>query len=140
MVSMYDIDTNELLKSVAGALKKTENVKMPDWAQFVKTGQAKDRTPIDLDWWFFRAAAILRAVSIKGPIGVSKLRIKFGSKKDRGHKPEQFRLASGKILRLILQQLDKEGLTKFEEKGVHKGRIITPNGQSLLDKAVKLKK
>ena len=137
---MYDIDTNELLKSVAGALKKTENVKMPDWAQFVKTGQAKDRTPIDLDWWFFRAAAILRAVSIKGPIGVSKLRIKFGSKKDRGHKPEQFRLASGKILRLILQQLDKEGLTKFEEKGVHKGRIITPNGQSLLDKAVKLKK
>jgi len=137
---MYDIDTNELIKSVADALKKTENVKMPDWAQFVKTGQAKDRTPVETDWWFARAAAILRAVSIKGPIGVNKLRIKFGSKKDRGHKPEQFRLASGKILRLILQQLDKEGLTKYEEKGVHKGRLITPKGQSLLDKAIKLKK
>lgn len=137
---MYDINTNELLKSVADALRKTENVKMPDWAQFVKTGQAKDRTPYDVDWWFFRSAAILRTVAMKGPIGVSKLRIKFGSKKNRGHKPEQFRLASGKILRLILQQLDKEGLTKYEDKGVHKGRVLTPKGQSLLDKTVKLKK
>lgn len=137
---MHDIDTNELLKSVADALKKAENVEIPDWAKFVKTGQAKDRTPYDTDWWFMRSAAILRAVAMKGPIGVNKLRIKFGSKKDRGHKPEQFRLASGKILRLILQQLDKEGLTKYEEKGVHKGRILTPKGQSLLDKAIKLKK
>ncbi len=139
MVSMHDVDTNELIKSLAEALKKTENIKIPEWAMFVKTGQAKERLPLQPDWWFHRTAAILRTVAIKGPIGINKLKIKFGSKKDRGHKPEIFKKASGKILRSILQQLDKEGLTKFDEKGVHKGRVITPKGQSLLDKIIKRK-
>ena len=113
---------------------------MPDWAKFSKTGTHKERPPMDPEWWYKRAAAILRTVYIKGPIGVSKLRIKYGGKKDRGHKPEEFRKGSGKIIRLILQQLEKEELIKFAEKGVHKGRVITAKGQSFLDKLIKLKK
>jgi len=139
MATIYDVDTNKLLEKTAEALKKTENVTMPDWATFVKTGQAKDRTPAKPDWWFMRAAALLRAIYIKGPIGTSKLRIKFGGKKDRGHKPEVFRKASGKIIRLMIQQLEKEGLVKYEEKGVHKGRIMTPKGKSFMDKQISMK-
>lgn len=54
-----------------------------------------------------------------------------------GHKPERVYKASGKITRTILQQLEKAELIKFTEKGIHKGRIITPKGKSLLDKASK---
>ncbi|MEK6939747.1 MAG: 40S ribosomal protein S19, partial [Nanoarchaeota archaeon] len=44
-------------------------------------------------------------------------------------------------IRKILQQLEKSGLVKQTEKGVHKGRILTPKGTSFLDKiAVQLSK
>lgn len=140
MGTIFDVNTNELIAKAAEELKKLNNVKEPDWAKFVKTGAHKERPPMDPEWWYKRAAAILRTVYINGPIGVNKLRIKYGGKKDRGHKPEEFRKGSGKVIRLILQQLEKEELVKFVEKGSHKGRIITPKGQSFLDKVIKLKK
>lgn len=139
MVTVYDIKAAELNKKVSEELKKSEHVKMPEWAHFVKTGVAKDRVPADKDWWFMRAAALMRRIYILGPIGVSKLRTKYGSRKNRGAAPERFRKASGKIIRVILQQLEKEGLVKQVEKSGHKGRIVTPKGKSLLDKAVRKK-
>jgi len=33
--------------------------------------------------------------------------------------------------------MEKAGLVKAQEKGVHKGKIITPKGKSLMDKAAK---
>jgi len=140
MATVYDVDANALIERAAEELKKAENIKVPEWATFVKTGQSKDRPPVTLDWWYSRAAAVLRAIYAKGPIGVSKLRIKFGGKKNRGHKPEQFRKSSGKIIRVILQQLEKEGLVKYTDKGVHKGRVVTPKGKSFMDKLVTVKK
>ena len=135
MATIYDVNTNKLLESAAAELEKSANLKAPDWAGFVKTGPAKQRPPISEKWWQIRAASILRAIyKSKGPIGVQKLRIRYGSKKNRGHKTEKFYRASGKIIRLIVQQLEKEELIKQTEVGVHKGRIITPKGKSLLDK------
>ncbi len=123
------IDVNLLIQGVAKKLK--QEIEMPEWAHYVKTGANKQRPPVDDDWWFYRAAAILRTVDNKGPIGVSKLRIKFGGKKNRGMKPEHFFKGSGKIIRLILQQLEEKGyLTKSDT--VHKGRVITNKGKSLL--------
>ena len=81
-----------------------------------------------------RAAAVLRSVALLGPIGVSKLRTKYGGRKRRGHKPSRFRRGSGSVLRKVLQQLEKAELIKFVEKGVHKGRVVAPKGASLLDK------
>ena len=136
MANVYDIDANKLIEEAAKDLAKMDNLKSPEWAAFVKTGTSKDRPPARQDWWYVRAAAILRAIyRAKGPIGVQKLRMKYGSKKNRGHKPEHFYRAGGKIIRLIIQQLEKEGLVKkVEGDSVHKGRIITAKGSSFLDK------
>lgn len=134
MATIYDIEPAELIEKTAEELKKCENIKPPQWVDFVKTGAHKERPPRRSDWWYIRAASVLRTIYKRGPIGVSKLRTKYGGKKRRGHKPEEFRKASGNILRKILQQLEKQGLVKQVEKGVHKGRIITPKGKSLLDK------
>ncbi len=134
MPTVYDVDPQELIKEVAKKLKHSDNVKPLPWAKFVKTGMHKERPPEDKDWWYIRAAAILRKVYIRGPIGVSKLRTLFGGKKNRGVKPEKFYKAAGNHIRKILQQLEKEGLVEQIKEGKKKGRVITSKGRSLLDK------
>jgi small subunit ribosomal protein S19e len=141
MTHILTVNTNELINKVALELKKQKLVEPTEWSKFVKTGQAKQRVPDSPDWWYYRSASIMRSIAKLGPVGTQKLRTKYGSKKNRGHKPEQFRVASGSIIRKILQQLEKSELIRQTEKGVHKGRILTPKGISLLDKiAVQLAK
>ncbi|MFH1510660.1 MAG: 40S ribosomal protein S19, partial [Candidatus Woesearchaeota archaeon] len=69
------------------------------------------------------------------PIGVSKLTTLYGGKKNKGVKPEHFYKAGGNIIRKILQGLEKAQLVKQVQIGVHKGRLVTPKGKSLVDKA-----
>lgn len=134
MANVYDVDQGELIEKAAEELKKVEEVKAPEWANFVKTGTHKERAPLDKDWWYLRAASVLRRVYRLGPIGVSKLRTKYGGKKNRGVKPGKFFKASGNILRKVLQQLEKAELVKNDDKSKRKGRVITPKGKSFLDK------
>jgi len=133
MATIYDVDASELILKVSDKLKSIETIKAPEWAPFVKTGVHKERTPVSEDWWYVRAASILRKVAILGPVGVNKLRKKYGGKKNRGHKPEHFYKGSGNIIRKILQQLEKSELIIQVEKGVHKGKVVTPKGKKLLD-------
>jgi|SRR3989344_935204 len=133
MATIYDVDASELIKKASHKLKSIEDIKAPSWALFVKTGTSKERPPMDKDWWYMRVASILRKVCVLGPIGVSKLRKKYGGKKNRGHKPEHFYKGSGNIIRKALQQLEKAGLIIQAEKGVHKGKIVTPKGKKFLD-------
>ena len=134
MTTMYDVDSQELILKAAKELKKIPEIKAPVWAAFVKTGMHKERPPVNSDWWFVRAASVLRTIYRLGPVGVEKLRTKYGGKKNRGTKKEHFFKGSGNILRKLLQQLEKAGLVKFADKGAHKGRIITPKGKAFLDK------
>jgi len=141
MVHILTVNPNELNLKVAEELKKQKLVQPTDWSIFVKTGHHKERLPDDPDWWYHRSAAILRSIAKLGPVGTEKLKTKFGGIKNRRHKPRLFYKASGSIIRKILQQLEKAELIKQTEKGVHKGRILTPKGISLLDKiAVQLAK
>jgi len=137
MVSIYDVDTTELIEELAKELKSINGIKPPEWAKFVKTGVHKERVPARDDWWHIRAASMLRFVKKTGPIGVSKLRRKYGGKKNRGVAKERFYKGSGSITRKILQQLEKTGLLKQDKVGLHKGRVITPKGASLIDKTAK---
>ncbi len=140
-MAVFDVYPNDLINTAAEELKKLPEFKAPEWADYAKTGAHKERAPADPEWWFKRVAAVLRSVYVLGPIGVSKLRVKYGGKKRRGHKKAHFKKGSGSVIRKAFQQLDKAGFTKFLEKGKHKGRIITPKGRSFLDKiAVKLAK
>ena len=134
MATIYDVDANELIEKTVEELKKVDNIKPPAWAEFVKTGMHKQRHPVRPDWWYFRTAAVLRTVYMLGPIGVSKLRTKYGGKKDRGHKTEKVYKGSGSIIRKALQQLEEAGFVKTEKKSLRRGRIVTPQGQSFLDK------
>ena len=141
MVSIYDVPPKELIESMAAELEKMPEMSPPEWADYVKTGVSKQRPPVEKNWWYIRAASVLRAVYKYGPIGVSKLRTKYSSRKNRGYAPDKTFKASGNILRKILQELEIIGFVKQGEVKTYKGRILTPKGKSFVDKlAVKIKK
>ncbi|MFH0869349.1 MAG: 30S ribosomal protein S19e [archaeon] len=133
MASVFDVKPQELALEIAQELKS--KIQSPAWTAFVKTGQHKQRPPVNKDWFFIRTASILRTVYKDGPVGVSKLRSRYGGAKNRGVKPEKFTKASGNIIRKALQQLEKAGLIRQQKEGVHKGRVVTAAGMSLLEKA-----
>lgn len=131
-MGVKDVDSMELIITAAEELKKVEGITPPQWAPYVKTGSHNERVPDNPDWWYIRAAALLRRVSITN-VGVSRLRKVYGGRKNRGYKPEKKVQASGNIIRKILQQLEA---AKFVKKG-KKGRQITAAGQKFLDKMAK---
>jgi small subunit ribosomal protein S19e len=132
LANVKDVPAQVMITEIAKDLKTNKKVKMPEFAEFVKTGCSRERAPQDADWWYARMASILRKVAINDKTTVNSLRTYYGGKKNRGVKPEEFRKAGGKIIRVCLQDLEKLGLvSKSEEK---KGRIITPAGQKYLDK------
>jgi len=127
----YDVPPSILIERLAKYLKDNiDEVKPPEWAPYVKTGVHAERTPQNPDWWYIRCASLLRKVYIRGPIGVEHLRSEYGGRKDRGTRPEHARKGSGAIIRKALQQLEKAGLIQTI-KG--RGRVVTPQGRSLLD-------
>lgn len=134
MANIYDVEQSELVNKAAEELKKIPEIKAPEWAEYVKTSTNREKAPLQRDWWYKRSASILRLIYRQGPIGVSKLRTKYGGKKNRGARPEIFFKASGNIIRKVLQQLEKAGFVKQAQIKTHKGRIITPKGRTFLDK------
>lgn len=136
MASYNNVPQTELVSKTAEKLKDINEINPPEWAFYVKTGVHKERPPLDKGWWYVRAAAILRTIAITNPIGVSKLRAKYGGKKRRGHKPAKFMKGSGSIIRKILQQLEAAGLAEKKKKDC-KGRFITTKGIRVLNDAAK---
>ena len=135
-----EIPARAFIEALAGRLKKMDEFKMPEWANFVKTGGAKIRPPENEGWWYIRAASVLRTIYIRGVVGISRLRTRYGARKKRGAKPEKFYKASGKIIRTIVQQATKAGLVEhIKEKKV--GRRLTKKGKEFLEAlAAELKK
>lgn len=123
---------------LADALKKMEQFKAPEWIQFVKSGPSKERPIEDPDFWYKRAASILKNVYKKKMVGTNRLRTKYGDKKNRGFRPEKFQKSSGKIIRTILQQADAAGLTEVIKstkvmKQKKSGRQLTKKGKEFLE-------
>lgn len=136
MASYNNVPQTELVNKTAEKLKTFKEISPPEWAFFAKTGVHKERPPTDKDWWYVRAAAVLRTIAITNPIGVSKLRTKYGGKKRRGHKPAKFKKGSGSVIRKVLQQLEAAGLAEKKKKDC-KGRFITTKGIRVLNDVAK---
>jgi len=138
MNTVYELNAQEYNLKLAEALKKIPEFKAPEWISFVKSSSSKERPIEDDDFWYKRSASILRQIYKNKIVGVNRLRTKYGSRKNRGFKPERFRRAGGKIIRTILQQADAAGFTEIAKavKGVRErrpGRIVTSKGKEFLE-------
>ncbi len=134
MVTVYDVPSEKLIENVAQKLKDSGAVNPPEWAEFAKTGVHTEKAPIQADWWYTRAASVLRKVYVKGPIGTSKLAAEYGGFVDRGSRPNKAVKGSRSIIRKSLMPREAAGLVS---KNKNNGRVVTPKGQALLDNAAK---
>ncbi len=130
MVTVRDVAADKLIGSLKEKLKQVKEIQPKEWSYFVKSGVHRERPPEQEDFWYIRAASLLRRIYLDGSVGTERLRSYFGGRKRRGHKPARFRKASGNMIRKILQQLETAGLV---EKVNRKGRKITSKGQKLLN-------
>jgi len=130
--TIFAQNPEKYIPALAEALKKIPEFEVPEWAMYVKSGVSRERPPMDEDFWFTRAASILRQLYIRGVVGVGKLRTRYGSRKDRGGRPDKFFKSGGKIIRVILQQAEAAGLVEKVLRMQH-GRRLTQQGRDFLD-------
>lgn len=131
MANIYDVKASEAIRLAAERLK--DKMKKPVYIDFVKSGSGRERVPQDPNFWYIRSASVLRQVYINGPIGVSRLRTRYGNRKGGVVHRKHHAKAGGSIIREALQELEKLNYVKNTKAG----RVITPAGRSFLDKISK---
>lgn len=131
MANVYDVKASEVVKLAAERLKP--QLKKPAYVDYVKSGSNKERVPQDPDFFFVRSASILRQVYVNGPIGVSKLRTRYGSRQEHNVHRKHHVKSGGSVIRDALQELER---LKYV-KNTKAGRVITPQGRSFMDKVAK---
>ncbi|TFG30251.1 MAG: 40S ribosomal protein S19 [Promethearchaeota archaeon] len=131
-MSIYVVEPETLIRTVAEKLKDYPEIKPPEGSKFWKTAFFKELAPYDTEnFWYIRCASLLRKVDKHGPIGVNKLRKFYGGRNRRGPGLNHSSRGSGKIIRVALQQLENSKLLEITEKN---GRKISSDGKSLLER------
>lgn len=133
MVNVHDVPSSRLIGALAGQMKELPGMQAPDWAQWAKTGSHAERPPTSPDWWFTRAASIMRKLYLHGPVGLTDLTRAYGGTKALHYNPKHHRDAGGSSIRKIMQQLEQAELVAKTPKG----RVLSPKGRSLLDRTSK---
>jgi small subunit ribosomal protein S19e len=129
-ITVRDISAEKFIAAYAEVLKNNDKFVVPKWADIVKTGVHKELAPYDPDWYFIRAAAIVRKVYLRQGTGVGALSKRFGGNYRRGAAPERHQDAARGLIRTILINLDDLKITESSSKG---GRKISRVGQQALD-------
>ncbi len=131
MVSAHDVPSGKLISALAVQVKGLPGMEQPDWSRWVKTGSHAERSPTNSEWWFTRAASLLRKLYLHGPVGMTDLTRAYGGTKALHYYPKHHRDAGGSSIRKILKQLEQAELVAKSPKG----RVLTPKGRAMLDKA-----
>ena len=130
-MSIYTVEPAKLIQSIAETLKEYPEIVPPEESKFWKTAFFKEIAPVEEDFWYIRCASLLRKINKFKAIGVNRLRKKYGGRNRSGSGLNHSAKASGKIIRVALQQLEKAKLIEKTEKN---GRKVAKEGHSLLER------
>lgn len=143
-----DVLADRVIYAMTQHLKKQINFEVPPWEDYVKTSVGKSLAPVDVkedrtaphqlhtpEWMFVRASAILMKLYWHNTLGVGSIcdSGRFTCLSTRAFDkigPKHRRHSSNKVVRYLIQQLEKMGLVVQDEDG---GRRISPKGRSDLD-------
>jgi small subunit ribosomal protein S19e len=114
-------------------MKTLPQIEAPAWARFAKTGSHAERPPQQSDWWYTRAASLLRKLYLHSPVGPGDLERAYGGSKAVAYFPKHHRDSGGSAIRKIVKQLEQAELVAKTPKG----RVLTPKGTAMLDKLSK---
>jgi small subunit ribosomal protein S19e len=129
MASVFDVNGSALVHIAAEKLKGVIK-EPPAYIFYVKSGANKERPPLQKDFWYLRSASILRQVYINGPVGTSRLRTRYGGRKQHVVHKQHAKRAGGSVIMDAFSALEAASLIKSTKEG----RIITPKGKAFLDK------
>merc|ERR1712071_233925 len=65
-ICVKDVDQQEFVKAFSAFLKNSGKVKVPEWADIVKTATHKELAPYDPDWFYVRCASLARHLYMRG--------------------------------------------------------------------------
>jgi small subunit ribosomal protein S19e len=133
MVSVHDVPSSRLIAALAVQMKEVPGVEQPEWSRFVKTGSHAERPPTNSEWWFTRAASLMRKLYLHGPVGLGDLERAYGGSKALKYYPKHHRDAGGSSIRKILKQLEQAELVSKTPKG----RVLSSKGRGMIDRASK---
>merc|ERR1711879_380739 len=71
--SVKDVDQQKFVVALSAFLKKSGKVKIPEWADIVKTSVAKELAPYDEGWYYTRCASVARHIYVRSPVGVKTI-------------------------------------------------------------------
>merc|ERR1712017_33910 len=83
-VTLKDVPANDFIAAYADFLKRTNKIELPKWVDIVKTGHYHELSPYDEDWFYTRAAAIVRKLYIRPRLGAARMAKLFGGKERNG--------------------------------------------------------
>jgi small subunit ribosomal protein S19e len=129
--TLKDVPAQQFISALAAHLKKSGKLELPAWHDLVKTSVSRELAPVDPDWYYVRAASLLRRVYLRGGIGVGAFSKVYGANNRKVESRPHFQKAARKLIRHILQQLETEEL--LGKKKEEKGRFITSKGRRELD-------
>merc|ERR1712173_245759 len=98
-VSVKDVDQQKFVFALAAFLKKSGKVKVPEWADIVKTSVAKELAPYDEDWYYTRLASVARHLYMRSPVGVKTITKIYGVRRNNGTTPSHWCRGSGSVAR-----------------------------------------
>merc|ERR1712203_155895 len=117
MVTLKDVPAGKFIQAYADFLKKSNKIELPSWVDLVKTGHFHELAPYDDDWFYTRAAAIIRKLYIKPGYGVGRLANKFGGKERNGSARKHHAKDSRGVIRAAMKALEKAKLlTRYNDK------------------------
>lgn len=114
---------NKFIKQISLFLK--EKIDLNKYSNY-KSGVSKERIPLNADWIYYRAASML-IKCVENPRSVKYYRQHYSSLKNRGVKPNKTYLASGFIIRHVLQILEQEGYLASNVKGRYATELAKKN-------------
>lgn len=129
----------KLIDILAKALKEDKKLPKPKEAAYIKTGHGRELAPENEDWYYVRAASILRKLYMEELINPEKSKYGYGvlwfariygGSKNNGHKPSHTVTGSKSVVRRILQSLEHIKLVSKLSDG---GRKLSPEGLSFLE-------
>ncbi len=129
MANAYEVDASELVRAAAEGLKSVIR-QQPDYMHYSKSGAGRERPPSNQDFWYIRNASLMRHLYTDGPLGLSRLKKRYGGRKEHVLHRRHHVDAGGSIITDALNALEQASLVKKTAKG----RELTPKGRSFLDK------
>ena len=128
--TVRDVSANKWVRAMAGHLKQSGKLFVPNCTELMKQCNANQRAPQNPDWYFYRCAAVLRRVYCRPGTGYGGMGKAFGMLKNNGSRPEKTVKALRGLLHWACRSL--EGL-KLIQKGKEQGRILTREGRRACD-------